>query len=83
MNIPSNWKHENDMLIREFTLGNFVEAVELVNNILPLAERDMHHPDIDIYGYKHVRVKLTTHDEGATVTQKDVKLAEAINEIAP
>jgi 4a-hydroxytetrahydrobiopterin dehydratase len=81
MNIPMNWKHDNDMLIREFTLKNFVEAVEFVNKILPLAERAMHHPDIDIYGYKNVRVKLTTHDEGAKVTQKDLELAEEINKI--
>lgn len=81
MNIPTNWKHENDMLIREFTLKNFVEAVELVNKIVPIAEADQHHPDIDIYGYKHVRVKLTTHDEGAKVTEKDIKLAGLIDKL--
>ncbi|MCC5926054.1 MAG: 4a-hydroxytetrahydrobiopterin dehydratase [Bacteroidetes bacterium] len=82
MNIPSNWKHDNNMLVREFTLGNFVEVVAFVNKIMPLAEDAMHHPDIDIYGYKNIRVKLTTHDAGATVTDKDIKLAEAINGIA-
>lgn len=79
MSTPEQWKETDNKLVREFTFANFVEAVAFVNNIVPLAERAQHHPDIDIYGYKHVRVKLTTHDAGHTVTEKDTALAAAIN----
>jgi len=81
MTIPEHWTETDHLLTREFTFANFVEAVEFVNNILPLAERAQHHPDIDIYGYKHVRVKLTTHDAGHTVTEKDTALAGEINHL--
>jgi 4a-hydroxytetrahydrobiopterin dehydratase len=81
MEIPKGWTLENDMLIRTYTLASFVQAVEFVNNILPYAEAAQHHPDIEIYSYRNVRVKLTTHDAGATVTQKDIDLANKLNKL--
>lgn len=81
MKTPDGWKEANDMLTREFTFGNFVETIEFVNKLVPVAEKAQHHPDIDIYGYKHVRVKFTTHDVGGKVTEKDYKLAGQVNEV--
>jgi 4a-hydroxytetrahydrobiopterin dehydratase len=79
MDTPKGWTLENDTLVRTYTLKSFVQAVEFVNNIIPYAESAQHHPDIDIFSYCNVRVKLTTHDDGAKVTQKDIDLAIKLN----
>jgi 4a-hydroxytetrahydrobiopterin dehydratase len=81
MKYPTNWEEKDNFLVRTFEFDNFVQAVEFVNKITPLAEEQGHHPDIEIFSYNKVRVKLTTHDEGNKVTVKDVELAMKINEI--
>jgi len=43
-----------------------------------LAEREQHHPDINIFDYKNVSISLSTHDVGG-VTQKDRDMADAID----
>ena len=41
-----------------------------------------HHPDLQLYRYKRVKIKLTTHDAGG-ITQKDFDLAAKIDTLAP
>jgi 4a-hydroxytetrahydrobiopterin dehydratase len=81
MKYPTNWEEKDNFLVRTFEFDNFVQAVEFVNKIVPLAEEQGHHPDIEIFSYNKVRVKLTTHDEGNEIREKDVELAVKINEI--
>ncbi len=66
------WRMEGDSLIRELTFASFPQAVEFVNRVADLAEREDHHPDIAIR-YKGVRLDLTTHDEGG-VTERDARM---------
>jgi 4a-hydroxytetrahydrobiopterin dehydratase len=73
-----NWKVENEKLVKEFDLGNFVKAVDFVNKITPLAENSDHHPDVLIHSYKKVRIELTTHSEGK-ITEKDYDMAKKID----
>lgn len=75
-----NWKIKDKSLVREFEFNNFTEAVEFVNQILPLAEDADHHPDLLIHAYKKVKVTLFTHSEGK-ITEKDHSLAEKIDDI--
>ncbi len=81
MEYPKGWKEEESFLVKVFEFNNFVEAVDFVNKIVPLAEDMGHHPDLEIFSYKKVRVKLTTHDEGNKITEKDTELAEKIEKI--
>ena len=76
-----DWKEKDNRLVKEFQFNNFIEAVEFVNKILPIAEKQEHHPDILIYEYKRVKVMIYTHDENR-ITDKDYKLAEAIDNIS-
>ena len=76
---PKGWKEEESFLVKVFEFDNFVEAVDFVNKIVPIAEDMRHHPDVEIFSYKRVRVKLTTHDEGNKITEKDINLAKEIN----
>ena len=65
-------------LEKEFTFLNFVESVDFVNKIVPLAKAADHHPDILIHSYKKVKIFLFTHSEGK-ITDKDYDLAKKID----
>ena len=77
----NEWVNEDNVLVKTFTFGNFVEAVSFVNKIVFLAEEANHHPDIEIFSYKNVKVKLTTHDKDNSITDKDIELAKEINKV--
>lgn len=78
---PQFWKKEGSVLVRTFTFENFVDAVSFVDKIVPVAEELNHHPDIEIFSYNKVTIKLTTHDAGSTITDLDCTLAQQINEL--
>jgi len=78
---PKGWKIENNFLQRVFERKNFLDAVAFVREVAKIAEESNHHPDIEIFSYKHVRVKTTSHDQGNKITEKDIALAEKINAI--
>ncbi len=80
MRPPLKWTIENEQLSRTFVLKNFVNAVEFVNKIVPVAEEANHHPDIEIFDYKKVKVKLISHDVGQ-ITQRDHNMALKINSL--
>lgn len=59
--ISPEWKiSENKKIYREFTFINFRHAIDFVNKIAELAEREGHHPDITIH-YNKVELELMTH----------------------
>jgi 4a-hydroxytetrahydrobiopterin dehydratase len=64
---------------RVFQFPDFKAAMEFVNKVAEAAEQANHHPDIDIR-YNKVTMALVSHDSGG-VTQRDVKMAEKINQI--
>lgn len=76
----STWKEENNQLLRAINFADFSEALAAVVRIGVLAEKHMHHPDIDIR-YNQIKIALTTHDEGNTITEKDRKLASEIDKL--
>jgi 4a-hydroxytetrahydrobiopterin dehydratase len=41
-----------------------------------------HHPDIELYRYKRVKIMLTTHSAGG-ITRNDFVLAAKIDRLAP
>jgi len=71
------WKKDKK-LEKEFIFSNFVESVEFVDKIVPLAQAADHHPDILIHSYKKVKVMLFTHSENK-ITDKDYDLAKKID----
>lgn len=74
------WKQNGDAIQRVFEFRDFKAAMQFVNRIADAAEQANHHPDIDIR-YNKVALALVSHDAGG-VTDKDVSLAERINQIA-
>ncbi|MFB0945330.1 MAG: 4a-hydroxytetrahydrobiopterin dehydratase [Spirosomataceae bacterium] len=74
------WKEENNQLSREFKFDDFTEAFAFMTRVAFLAEKHGHHPNWSNV-YNTVTINLTTHDEGNTITEKDRKLASAIDKI--
>lgn len=75
-----NWAIEGATdLVKEYEFESFIDAIDFVNAIAVIAERQGHHPTI-LINYTTVRLTLTTHSEHA-LTDKDFNLAKAIDEV--
>ena len=67
-------------LTMTYKFKDHVTAMGFLVRVAMVAEKMDHHPDIRIV-YSTVDVRLNSHDAGG-VTERDVKLAEAISEQA-
>ena len=74
------WKEENNRLVKTFEFKDFVEAFGFMSSVALIAEKMNHHPNWTNV-YNKVSFELNTHDAGNTVTDKDRKLAEAIDKL--
>ena len=74
------WKEENNKLVKTFEFSDFQEAFAFMTRVAFLAEAQGHHPNWSNV-YNTVTIELTTHDKGNVVTEKDKKLAAAIDKI--
>lgn len=74
------WTEANDSLYREFTFSDFTEAFGFMTRVAFAAEAAGHHPEWTNV-YNRVNIRLTTHDAGNTVTDKDRNLATVIDKI--
>lgn len=78
--LEQGWSEIDSKLVKNFTLANFVEAINFINLIAISSEEINHHPDIKLYNYKNVRITLTTHSSGR-ITKNDILLAKEIDKI--
>jgi len=72
------WKEENDQLVREFEFKNFSAAFAFMTRVAIEAEKMNHHPYWENV-YNKVKIVLSTHDMGNTVTETDRELAAKID----
>lgn len=75
------WKEENDKLVKDFEFKDFTLAFAFMSAVAIQAEKLNHHPLWENV-YNKVSFRLSTHDAGDKVTDKDRKLAEKIDQIA-
>lgn len=75
------WKEENNRLKKVFKFKDFTEAFGFMTRVAITAEKMNHHPTWT-NTWNTVEIELTTHDAGNTVTERDRKLAEAIDQLA-
>jgi 4a-hydroxytetrahydrobiopterin dehydratase len=76
----SGWHRNGIAIQRVFQFPDFKAAMQFVNKVAEAAELVNHHPDIDIR-YNKVTTALVSHDSGG-ITQRDVRMAEKINQIS-
>lgn len=72
-----DWEVRDNQLTRTCTLPSFTHAIVFIGAIGQLAEAANHHPDLKLFGYKHVTIELSTHSAGG-LTQRDFDLARQI-----
>ena len=80
LNTLKGWSFEEDKISKDFDFNNFKEALAFLVRVGIEAEGLGHHPEI-FNVYNSVSIKLSTHDAGDKVTQKDFDLASAIENI--
>jgi 4a-hydroxytetrahydrobiopterin dehydratase len=74
----TEWRREEQAIVREYKLADFAQAIAFVNRVAELAEDANHHPDILLHGWNRVRLELSTHSEGG-LTDADFALAQRID----
>jgi 4a-hydroxytetrahydrobiopterin dehydratase len=74
------WTEQDNKLTKTFKFADFQEAFAFMTRVAFLAERHNHHPDWS-NSYDTVEIHLTSHDVGGKVTERDHKLAKAIDKI--
>lgn len=75
------WTETDNSLQATFQFKDFSQAFAFMTEVAIQAEKMNHHPEWTNVWNK-VQFKLNTHDAGSTVTDRDRKLAKAIDAIA-
>lgn len=74
------WEEKDNALVRIFKFTDFSQAFAFMTQVAFVAEKMNHHPNWSNV-YNTVEIKLCTHDAGSIITDKDRKLAAAIDSI--
>ncbi len=74
------WKETKKGLYQEFTFKDFKQAFNFMTKVAELAEEQQHHPRWH-NTWSKVDIWLTTHSENDSITDKDHRLADAIDNI--
>lgn len=73
------WKmRDTNKISRSYTARNFQCAMDSMVAIGKIAERENHHPDMHLTGYRDVEIVLFTHSLGG-ISANDIALAKMID----
>ncbi len=80
-NLPlvPTWTLKDGKLYKKFTFKDFKESMQFVSTVADIAERDAHHPDIEIF-YDTVELTLWTHAVGG-LSMNDFVVAAQVDEL--
>ena len=65
-------------IFRKFTARNFQSALDCLNAMGTVAEREQHHPDFHLTNYRDVEITMWTHSIGG-ITVNDLALANVLD----
>ena len=76
------WKltPDNQRIAKNWTMKNFVQALNFLNAVGEVAEAEAHHPDLHVESYRNVRIEIWTHAIGG-LSENDFILAAKIDQI--
>jgi 4a-hydroxytetrahydrobiopterin dehydratase len=74
-----DWTRSGEYIQKEYRFKSFMAAIQFINRVAELAEKEEHHPEI-FNSWRTVRLSLTTHDEGG-LTEYDFDLAKKIDRL--
>ncbi len=80
--VPAGWSVTDDgkMIEIEIETEDFIQAVDLFNELAEIAEDEMHHPDFHITEWNQVRITSWSHDIGG-LSERDEALAKRITSV--
>ena len=73
------WGLGDGAISREFKFKNFYETMAFVNAVAWIANKEDHHPDMEV-GYNKCRVKYSTHSVGG-LSQNDFICAARVDQL--
>lgn len=74
------WDGDTQGIRRTVKAPDFPMGIRIVDEVATIAEDRGHHPDIDIR-WRNLHFTMVTHSAGG-VTQADIDMARAIDEVA-
>ncbi|TVR46426.1 MAG: pterin-4-alpha-carbinolamine dehydratase [Planctomycetota bacterium] len=79
--LQQGWDGNNQMINKGYRFADFRAAMAFMQAAIEGIEELNHHPEWSNV-YNQVKVQLTTHDAGNVVTDKDIKLAQLLDQLA-
>jgi ribonuclease HI/pterin-4a-carbinolamine dehydratase len=76
----TDWQETKHGLYKQFNFENFKTAFAFMTRVAEIAEEYQHHPRWE-NEWSVVQIWLSTHEEGNKITDKDRRLAEAIDSV--
>ena len=78
----AGWGFTSDKkgIFKVFRMKDFLAAIEFMRRIAEVAEREDHHPDLHLTGYRNLRIELSTHAIGG-LSRNDFILAAKIDQL--
>jgi len=80
--VPEGWTVEKGgkAISLQLKTKDFLEAVDVINALAPVAEELDHHPDFHLERWNRLRITTYSHDVGK-LTDRDERLAQRISEV--
>jgi len=75
----NGWSLAEGAIQREFKFKNFYETMAFVNAVAWIANKEDHHPDMEV-GYNKCLVKFSTHSVGG-LSQNDFICAAKVDQL--
>ncbi len=72
--------NQNQRIRKDWTLKNFVEALDFFNRVGEVAEAEAHHPDLHLESYNKASIEIWTHAIGG-LSENDFILAAKIDQL--
>ncbi len=72
--------HREEAIMFRLKFRRYLDAIEFLRRVAEVAERLNHHPDVELR-YVNLTLRLTTHDAGNRVTERDLELAGEIQKL--
>jgi 4a-hydroxytetrahydrobiopterin dehydratase len=65
---------------RKWIVKDFLIALDFFNRLGRIAQKEDHHPDLHLRGYRNVTIELSTHDLGG-LSENDFIMAAKIDQL--
>jgi len=77
-----SWALEDNgrTLVRSLQFDDFRRAVDFLNEVAKISEFEDHHPDLRLFNFKNLEIRLTTHSVNG-LTRIDFDVAEGIDNL--